>query len=76
MTSPENNTKRPKRRFHLPAAVVALALSSLVVAAPAYASASGKVNDVRAVVKDGTLNVTGSNGGQRVALRLKANDTS
>jgi hypothetical protein len=77
MTSTEDNTnRRPKRRFHLPAGVVALALSGLVVAAPAYASASGKVNDVRAMVKDGTLNVTGSNGGQQVALRLKANDTS
>jgi Ca2+-binding RTX toxin-like protein len=77
MTSPEDNTKRrPKRRFHLPAAVVALALSGLVVVAPAYASANGKVQGVRAAVKHGTLNVTGSDGGQRVALRLKANDPS
>ena len=77
MTSTEDNTnRRPKRRFHLPAAVVALALSGLVVAAPAYASASGKVEGVRAAVKHGTLNVTGSDGGQQVALRLKANDPS
>ena len=77
MTSPEDNTKRrPKRRFHLPAAVVALALSGLVVVAPAYASANGKVQGVRAAVKHGTLNVTGSDGGQQVALRLKANDPS
>lgn len=75
MTSPEDNTnRRPKRRFHLPAAVVALALSSLVVAAPASASANGKVEGVRAAVKHGTLNVTGSDGGQQVALRLKAGD--
>jgi Ca2+-binding RTX toxin-like protein len=73
MTSTKDN---PKRRFHLPAAVVALALSGLAVAAPAYASASGKVEGVRAAVKHGTLNVTGSDGGQQVALRLKANDPS
>jgi Ca2+-binding RTX toxin-like protein len=77
MTSTEDNTnRRPKRRFHLPAAVVALALSGLVVAVPAYASASGKVEGVRAAVKHGTLNVTGSDGGQQVALRLKAGDAS
>ena len=74
MTSPENNNRRPKRRCHLPAAVVALALSSLVVAGPASASANGKVEGVRAAVKHGTLNVTGSDGGQQVALRLKAGD--
>ena len=53
---------------------MALALSSLVVAAPASASANGKVEGVRAAVKHGTLNVTGSDGGQQVALRLKAGD--
>jgi Ca2+-binding RTX toxin-like protein len=77
MTSTEDNTnRRPKRRFHLPVAAVALALSGLAVAAPAYASASGKVEGVRAAVKHGTLNVTGSDGRQQVALRLKANDPS
>ncbi len=77
MTSPQDNSNsRPKRRFHLPAAVVALALASLVATAPGYASANGKVQGVRAAVNHGTLNVTGSDGGQQVALRLKANDPS
>jgi Ca2+-binding RTX toxin-like protein len=75
MTSPQGNTSpRPGRRFRLPAAVAALALASLVVAAPAYAS--GKVDGVRAYIKDGTLRVKGGDGGQQVALRLKAGDTS
>src|SRR5215208_6289396 len=77
MTSPEISTNsRPKRRFPLPAAVVALALAGVVAAVPTYASASGKVDGVRAAVKRGTLNVTGSDGGQQVALRLKAGDAS
>jgi hypothetical protein len=75
MTFPEGTTSpRPGQRFRLPAAVAALALASLVVAAPAYAS--GQVNGVRAAVKHGTLNVNGSDGGQQVALRLKADDSS
>ena len=77
MTSPEIDTNsRPKRRFHLPAAVVALALAGVAAAVPASASASGKVDGIRAAVNHGTLNVTGSDGGQQVALRLKAGDTS
>jgi Ca2+-binding RTX toxin-like protein len=77
MTSPEIDTNsQPRRRFHLPAAVVARALAGVVAAVPASASASGKVNGVRAAVNHGTLNVTGSDGGQHVALRLKANDPS
>ena len=76
MTSPDINTDSRPRRFSSPAAVAALALAALVAAVPAYASASGKVDGVRAAVKHGTLNVTGSDGGQQVALRLKAGDTS
>jgi hypothetical protein len=69
MASPKKDTNsRPKRRLHLSAAVAATALAALVVAAPSYGG--GKVNGVRAAVKHGTLNVTGSDGGQQVALRL------
>jgi hemolysin type calcium-binding protein len=53
--------------------LVALA-AALIAAADSYAS--GKVDGVRAAVNHGTLNVTGSDGGQQVALRLKANDPS
>ena len=77
MTTPTiHSDSQPRRRFHLPAAVVALALVGVVAAVPASASASGKVNGVRAAVNHGKLNVTGSDGGQQVALRLKANDPS
>ena len=76
MTSPDINTDSRPRRFRLPAAVAALALAGVVAAVPAYASASGKVEGVRAAVKHGTLNVTGSDGGQQVALRLKPGDPS
>jgi Ca2+-binding RTX toxin-like protein len=70
MTPPDiNNDSRP-RRFRLPAAVAALALTGVVAALPAYASGGGKVNGVRAAVKHGTLNVRGSDGGQQVGLRL------
>jgi hypothetical protein len=51
--------------------LVALA-AALIAAADSYAS--GKVDGVRAAVKHGTLNVTGSDGGQDVALRLKGGD--
>ena len=73
MTPPENDTNaRPRWRVHLSAAVVATALAALAVAAPSYGG--GKVSGVRAAVKHGTLNVSGSDGGQQVALRLKAGD--
>jgi Ca2+-binding RTX toxin-like protein len=73
MTSHENDTKtRGQWRLHLSAAVVAIALAALAVAAPSYGG--GKVNGVRAAVNHGTLNVTGSDGGQDVALRLKGGD--
>ena len=70
-----NNDSRP-RRFRLRAVVAAVALASVIAALPAYASGGGKVSGVRAAVKHGTLNVTGSDGGQQVALRLAAGDPS
>jgi RTX calcium-binding nonapeptide repeat (4 copies) len=76
MTTPTiHSDSQPRRRFHLPAAVVALALVGVVAAVPASASASGKVNGVRAAVNHGKLNVTGSDGGQQVALRLNGAGT-
>jgi Ca2+-binding RTX toxin-like protein len=70
MTPPDTNNDSRPGRFRLPAAVAALALAGVVAALPAYASGGGKVSGVRAAVKHGTLNVTGSDGGQQVALRL------
>jgi Ca2+-binding RTX toxin-like protein len=70
MTPPDINHDSHPRRFRLPAAVAALALAGVVAALPAYASGGGKASGVRAAVKHGTLNVTGSDGGQQVALRL------
>jgi hypothetical protein len=75
MTSPGiNSSTRPTWLIQLGVAVAAIALAALAVAA--HSSASSKVNGVRAAVKHGSLNVTGSDGGQQVALRLKANDPS
>ena len=54
--------------------VAAVAIAALVVAA--HASASDKVDGVRAAIKQGTLYVKGGDGGQQVALRLKVGDTS
>jgi Ca2+-binding RTX toxin-like protein len=73
MRTPIANS-RPRRPFALGAAVVLTALAALVLVAPA--SASGKVDGVRAQLKHGTLSVKGGDGGQRVALRLKAGDPS
>jgi hypothetical protein len=74
MTSPGNNTNsRPTWPFHLIAAVAALALTALLVASHSSAK-SNKVDGVRAAIKHRTLNVKGSDGGQQVALRLKAGD--
>src|SRR5262245_17989593 len=67
-----NSTTRPKWLIQLGAALAAIALAALAVAT--HSNASAKVNGVRAAVKHGTLNVTGSDGGQQVALRLKAAD--
>ena len=73
MTTPTTNSW-PTRPIYSIAAVVAVALAALVVAA--HASASQKVDGVRATLKHGTLTVKGSDGGQQVALRLQAGDTS
>jgi Ca2+-binding RTX toxin-like protein len=73
MTTPTTNSW-PTRPIYSIAAVAAVAIAAFIVAA--HASASDKVNGVRAAVNHGTLNVTGSDGGQQVALRLKANDPS
>ena len=76
MTSPGiNSNSRPTRPFHLIAAVAALALAALLVASHSSAK-SNKVDGVRAATKHGTLNVKGGDGGQQVALRLKAGDPS
>jgi hypothetical protein len=71
MTTPTSNSRA--LRFFAIGVLVALA-AALTAAANSYAS--GKVNGVRAAVNHGTLNVTGSDGGQQVALRLKAGDAS
>jgi hypothetical protein len=49
--------------------------AALVVAAHSSAK-NNKVDGVRAAIKHGKLNVTGGDGGQQVALRLKAGDAS
>ena len=90
MTSPTiNSDPRPGRRARLSAGVVALALASLVAAAPSSAHSKSahhkthsksahnkKVKGVRAAIKQGTLRVKGSNRGDAIALRLKAGDPS
>ncbi|HEY6672421.1 MAG TPA: hypothetical protein VIZ91_07965 [Solirubrobacterales bacterium] len=74
MTTPTSTTRNSRAlRFGAIGVLVALA-AALIAAADSYAS--GKVNGVRAAVNHGTLNVTGSDGGQQVALRLKAGDTN
>jgi RTX calcium-binding nonapeptide repeat (4 copies) len=72
MTTPITNP-RPVRQHFLTAAAVGLSLAALAVAAPTSAK-NRNADGVRAAVNHGTLNVTGSDGGQQVALRLKAND--
>jgi RTX calcium-binding nonapeptide repeat (4 copies) len=71
MTTPTSYSW-PTRPIYSIAAVLAVALAALVVAA--HASASHRVDGVRASLKHGTLRVQGGDGGQRVALRLKAGD--
>jgi hypothetical protein len=66
---------RSKRPFQLTATVGVLALVALAL--PVLSSAKGKkVDGIRADLKEGTLRVKGGDGGQRVALRLKAGDPS
>src|SRR5215217_5582724 len=70
-----NINRRPKWLFRLLASLAVLAVAALV--APAVSSASNpKVDGVRAKIKHGTLEVTGSRGTDAVALRLKAGDTN
>jgi Ca2+-binding RTX toxin-like protein len=79
--------RRPLTRIAAVAAVGAVAVTGLTAAAHSSANhkshkshkshkASHRVEGVRADLKRGTLRVRGSNGGQRVALRLKAGDPS
>jgi hypothetical protein len=74
MTSLHTNTNAtPKWAFHLIAAVAALVLGALVV--PALASAkNNRVDNVRAQVNHGTLEVRGGPQSNAVALRLVAGD--
>jgi Ca2+-binding RTX toxin-like protein len=74
MASPSMNIKRPHAGpFRLFATVAVLAAAAF--AAPAASSASNhKADGVRAKVKHGTLEVSGSRGNDAVALRLKAGD--
>jgi hypothetical protein len=70
-----NTHSRPKWPSHLIATATVAALALAALAVPASASANDdKVDGVRAEVKRGTLEVKGSDGGQRVALRLKSGD--
>jgi Ca2+-binding RTX toxin-like protein len=71
MTTPTTSNSSALRFFAI-GVLVALA-AALIAAADSYAS--GKVDGVRAAVNHGTLNVTGSDGGQQVALRLNGAGT-
>ncbi len=69
--------RRPLTRIAAVAAVGAVAVTGLTAAAYSSAShKSHKVEGVRADLKHGMLRVKGTNGGQRVALRLKDGDAS
>jgi Ca2+-binding RTX toxin-like protein len=63
------------RLAFLAAAVIAFAVTALVVAAHSSAK-NDKVDGVRAEIKHGTLDVKGSQHGDAIALRLKAGDPS
>ena len=82
MTTPTKHPW-PARLAYLAAAVVAFAATALVVVTDSSAHGksvrskhadSERIEGVRAKIKHGTLEVKGSDGGQRVALRLKAGD--
>src|SRR5919109_340132 len=74
MTFPSTNS-RPRWPFQLSATLAALVAAALVV--PVSSSANNdRVDGVRAEIKRGALEVKGGDGGQRVALRLKAGDPS
>jgi RTX calcium-binding nonapeptide repeat (4 copies) len=70
-----NSHSQPSRRLRLTATITGLALAAL--ADPALAAANSEtVDGVHASIKNATLYVKGSDGGQQVALRLKAGDPS
>src|SRR5262245_9884546 len=71
MSTPTNYSWSSRPIYSL-ATAVAVALAALVFAA--HASASEKVDGIRASLKHGTLRVHGGDGGQQVAVRLKAGD--
>lgn len=75
MTPPTTNSW-PVRLAYLAAAVVAFAVTALVVAAAHSSAHSYKVDGVRAAAKHGTLTVKGGNRGDAIALRLAAGDPS
>jgi hypothetical protein len=72
MTLP-GTTTRNRRLVYSTAAALALIVTALVAT---HSSASYRVKGVSADLKHGTLRVKGSDGGQRVALRLKSGDPS
>jgi Ca2+-binding RTX toxin-like protein len=89
MTTQTNSfRRRPLTRIAAVAAVAAVGATGLTAAAHSSASQkashrnhkashkSDKVDGVRTDLKHGVLRVKGSNGGQQVALRLKAGDAS
>ncbi len=75
MTPPTTNSW-PVRLAYLAAAVVAFAVTVLVVATAHSSAYKYKVHGVRAAVKHGTLTVKGGNRGDAIALRLSAGDPS
>src|SRR5262245_58883260 len=69
MRSPQSIDSRPTWRLGMIAiGVLATLAAALIATAQSYGG--GKVSGVRAALKHGTLNVTGSDGGQQLALRL------
>src|SRR6476469_7152519 len=70
------DSPRPDHAFPLIAALVARAALAVALIGASHSYASEKVNGVQASVKKGTLYVKGGDGGQHVAVRLKAGDAS
>jgi hypothetical protein len=70
------HSTRPNHAFHLIAALAVLAALAAALRGASRSYASEKVNGVQASVKKGTLYVKGGDGGQQVAVRLKAGDAS
>jgi Ca2+-binding RTX toxin-like protein len=74
MATPTTTISSNSRALRFFAIGVLVALAALIAAADSYAS--NKVDGISADLKQGTLRVKGSDGGQQVALRLKAGDPS